>query len=89
MEKEKISFYDASEKAARFCHDNTRALCHYCRGGNCILVVARKSGCYKTGVAICKKGDKMSLNIGLALALSRAINKPLPKELQEYLGIHQ
>ena len=39
------------------------------------------------GVAYCSKEDKFNVTIGKALALSRALGKPLPKPLQIYLGL--
>lgn len=39
------------------------------------------------GVAYCSKEDKFNVTIGKALALSRALHKPLPKLLQTYLGL--
>ena len=39
------------------------------------------------GVAYCSKEDKFNVTIGKALALSRALHKPLPELLQTYLGL--
>lgn len=39
------------------------------------------------GVAYCSKEDSFNPTIGKALALSRALRRPLPKRLQIYLGI--
>lgn len=40
------------------------------------------------GVAYCSKEDNFSIIIGKALALSRALCKPLPPLLQTYLGLN-
>lgn len=40
------------------------------------------------GVAYCSKEDNFSIIIGKALALSRALCKPLPLPLQTYLGLN-
>lgn len=39
------------------------------------------------GVAYCSKEDEFNVTIGKALALSRALRKPLPPLLQTYLGL--
>lgn len=39
------------------------------------------------GVAYCSKEDTFNVTIGKALALSRALHKPLPKLLQTYLDL--
>lgn len=41
----------------------------------------------RVGVAYCSKEDVFSVPIGKALALSRALRKPLPELLQAYLGL--
>lgn len=41
----------------------------------------------RVGVAYCSKEDAFNIAIGKALALSRALRKPLPKLLQTYLGL--
>lgn len=41
----------------------------------------------RVGVAYCSKEDKFNVTIGKALALSRALRKPLPELLQTYLGL--
>ena len=41
----------------------------------------------RVGVAYCSKEDSFNIAIGKALALSRALRKPLPKLLQTYLGL--
>lgn len=41
----------------------------------------------RVGVAYCSKEDAFNATIGKALALSRALRKPLPKLLQTYLGL--
>ena len=45
------------------------------------------AACGHVGVAYCSKEDEFSVPIGKALALSRALRKPLPKLLQTYLGL--
>lgn len=40
------------------------------------------------GVAYCSKEDNFSIIIGKALALSRALRKPLPLPLRTYLGLN-
>ena len=41
----------------------------------------------RVGVAYCSKEDAFNIAIGKALALSRALRKPLPKLLQTYLDL--
>lgn len=41
----------------------------------------------RVGVAYCSKEDAFNATIGKALALSRALRKPLPELLQTYLGL--
>lgn len=43
--------------------------------------------CGRVGVAYCSEEDMFNVTIGKALALSRALRKPLPKLLQTYLGL--
>lgn len=43
--------------------------------------------CGHVGVAYCSEEDMFNVTIGKALALSRALRKPLPKLLQTYLGL--
>lgn len=91
MEKGKIPYDKAVKLAGDFIYkqENSRYIIDVFYNNPCIVTLVYKNNRFKTGMAICKNGDNYSPVMGKALALSRAINKPLPKELQEYLGIHQ
>lgn len=92
IEKNKISFEEAVKQAKNFIKEHQESgyfIYDVIYSDPCTIVIVKKNGIYKVGSSVRKEGDRNSFQIGQALAFSRAINKPLSKKLQEYLGIHQ
>ena len=84
--KPTITPYEAERLAESFLLQQIR-MGHRAFEVNARQRVVACAACYHVGVAYCSEEDKFNVTIGKALALSRALRKPLPKLLQTYLGL--